>query len=478
MKQNITTLLFALTIKFTCHSQECDCISNFNWVVETFRTNDAGYQMATLDQGQGFDDAITETCRKEAERTSTKKECAEIMLEWLHSFRPQHLGVQLLKQDVTTTELQAKNVDIANWETVELDIEAFKSKVLSGNAKMIEGIWQSDPYTIAIVSTESGYHGIVIEAGNSGWKKGEVKIRIQADGMHGIYYSKDRSERAISQIEYIGTSHIRFNQLLFERKFPTTTIDPNVEHYINASSSKKPYLDVVNHETLLLRIPSFEYSEKNLIDSIIVRNESKIQNYPNLIIDLTNNGGGSDESFESLLPLIYTGTIRTIQTAYYSTPFNIQEFKDYLQMPDLKEDDRKMLTDAVAKLDTHPYSFVTLTDSITDYVQDSLILYPKQVAILINEGCASTTEQFLLSAKQSRKVKLYGRNTMGVLDISNMKTVESPCHEYALSYSWTRSLRLPDYPIDDIGIQPDFFLDNTVPHSQWIGYVAKKMAEG
>lgn len=477
MKRIIVILFFALTHKFTCCSQECDCISNFNWVVETFRNNDAGYQIATLQKGSGFDDVLTETYLKKARMTTSKKECAEIMLEWLHSFRPQHLGIQLLQQDVVTTEPQVPHMDITNWETVELDIEAFKAKILAGKGKLLEGIWQSDPYTIAIVSTDAGYRGIIVEAGNSGWKTGEVKLRIQEDGQHGVYYLKDRSGRPISQIEYMGQSHIRFNQLLFERKFPEPARDPAIDNYIKASSTKKPYLDVIDQKTLLLRIPSFEFSEKIWIDSVVATHYADLMTYPNLIIDLTHNGGGSDASFECLLPLIYTGTISTVQTAYYSTPFNIQEFKDYLQMPDLSEADRKMLTDAIAKLDAHPYSFVALTDSITDYVQDSIFPNPKQVAILIDEGCASTTEQFLLAAKQSRKVKLYGRHTMGVLDISNMKTVESPCHEYAFSYSWTRSLRLPDYPVDDIGIQPDFFLGHTVPHFQWISYVTKKMAE-
>ena len=473
----LTLIIFFALLKQQLFAQDCDCLSNLNWVIETFQTNDAGYQMAITEKGKDFDQRITETSRQKAAHVSTKKECAALMLEWLHSFRPQHLGIQLKEEDHSLVANNTRKIDFSDWETMDLNVSTFKAQLSQGKIKPLEGIWQSDPYTIAIVASENGYTGIILEGGNSGWKKGEVKLHIQSDGQHGIYYLKDRSELAISNIEYMGSSHIRFNQLLFERTFPATIHEADIDHYIKSSSAKKPYIDVVNEHTLLLRIPSFEFSEKVWIDSVVAANKSQIGLYPNLIIDLTNNGGGSDASFEALLPLIYTGPIRTIQTTYYSTPFNIQEYKDYLSLPDLTESDRKMLIEAIGKLERHPFEFVTLTDSITEEVVDSIYLYPKQIAILINEGCASTTEQFLLAARQSRKVKLYGKHTMGVLDISNMKTVDSPCHDYSLAYSWTRSLRLPHYPIDDIGIQPDFFLDESIPTYQWIGYVAKKMAE-
>jgi C-terminal processing protease CtpA/Prc len=93
------------------------------------------------------------------------------------------------------------------------------------------------------------------------------------------------------------------------------------------------------------------------------------------------------------------------------------------------------------------------------------------VGIIIDNGCGSTTEQFLLAAKQSKKVKLFGVTTYGVLDISNMAFIESPCKEFELAYAMSRSLRIPEMTIDDIGLQPDFYIDKTIPQYKWVEFV-------
>lgn len=97
-----------------------------------------------------------------------------------------------------------------------------------------------------------------------------------------------------------------------------------------------------------------------------------------------------------------------------------------------------------------------------------MVLYPKNVGIIINKNCGSTTEQFLLAAKQSKKVKLFGNTTAGVLDISNLNSVKSPCNEFELWYGTSKSLRIPNMAIDDKGVQPDYYFDKTIKPYEWI----------
>ncbi|WP_160137775.1 hypothetical protein [Chryseobacterium sp. c4a] len=40
-----------------------------------------------------------------------------------------------------------------------------------------------------------------------------------------------------------------------------------------------------------------------------------------------------------------------------------------------------------------------------------------------------------------------------------------------LGYSLSKSFRIPDMAIDGKGIQPDYFIDQTIPDHQWIDYV-------
>lgn len=91
---------------------------------------------------------------------------------------------------------------------------------------------------------------------------------------------------------------------------------------------------------------------------------------------------------------------------------------------------------------------------------------PQQIVILANNHVGSAAENFLLKAKQSKKVKVLGTPTEGVLDYANAYFFKFGCDNYKLLLPTYRSLRLPDYPIDNIGIQPDIYLDKTV--NDWV----------
>ena len=87
---------------------------------------------------------------------------------------------------------------------------------------------------------------------------------------------------------------------------------------------------------------------------------------------------------------------------------------------------------------------------------------PRHVAVLIDKDCGSSCEQFLLMVRQSQSVKLIGRPTSGELDVSNLRPHPLPSGSRAVFYATSRSLRLPDMPIDQIGVQPDILLPRPV----------------
>ncbi len=244
--------------------------------------------------------------------------------------------------------------------------------------------------------------------------------------------------------------------------------------YFKFLTTDDPVFEKLTDKTTILRIPSFSHSEKKLIDSIIDANRNIILSTENLIIDLRYNGGGSDQSFEKLLPIIYTNPIRSVGVELLSTPLNNQRMIDFMNDPDFTEEDKKWAKDALEKLNKHIGEFVSVdSTTVTIETYDTIYPYPKNVGIIINEGNGSTTEQFLLAAKQSQKVKLFGTTTVGVLDISNMYFINSPCNDFKLAYSLSRSMRIPDFTIDDKGIQPDYYIDKTISKYDWIDFVNK-----
>ena len=52
--------------------------------------------------------------------------------------------------------------------------------------------------------------------------------------------------------------------------------------------------------------------------------------------------------------------------------------------------------------------------------------YPQRVAVLVDKRCGSTCEEFLLVARQSFKVKLFGQSSAGSLDYSNLRPFTLP----------------------------------------------------
>lgn len=237
--------------------------------------------------------------------------------------------------------------------------------------------------------------------------------------------------------------------------------------------SKAPSAKLYDSSTVYLRIPTFDSRYKKVIDSVISANTDLIKKKKNLIIDITDNGGGDDRSFSEIIPFLYTNPIRNVSVARLSTPQNNKFWVEYLQQNNLSSSDKSYYSEVVAKLNANLGKFVMLNDSVYTTRYSTIHRFPQNVAILINGNNGSTAEQFLLAARQSKKVKLFGTTTMGELDISNMYSINSPDGRYTLWYCMSKSLRIPENTIDNKGISPDYYLDKSIPKSGWLNYVAE-----
>jgi len=241
----------------------------------------------------------------------------------------------------------------------------------------------------------------------------------------------------------------------------------------NNRSDDHPFVQDFDSTTVYLRIPTFDSRYKKVIDSVIHTNSELIYTRKNLIIDIRDNGGGDDASFDEILPILYTNPIRDVSVARLSTPNNNKIWQDYISRKDVSASNRAIYEGYLEKLNANLGKFVMLHDSVYTTHFRKVTRFPQNVAIIINQNNGSTAEQFLLAARQSKKVKLFGTTTMGELDISNMYSITSPDGKYTLWYCISKSLRIPEYTIDNKGISPDFFLDKSIPKNEWLPYVAQ-----
>lgn len=480
-KIKIILISFLFTPIFT-FAQDCDCTKNFEWVKKTFEENDAGFEYALKQKGnQAYEDHNKKISEK-IKTAKTLNECSPILYEWMTFFRSGHIAIRHNELSNQSTDNQTPKIEFSDWETYSIKTEAFKKYLHEKKIADYEGIWETQPYKIGIKKEGDKYIGFIIESGAETWKKGQVKLKfsIKDNKTNAVFYMRDHSASESEIVTLTGNNHLQVGNFSLSRLYPKIADEPKYEQYFKSLNTQNPYIEQLNKTTLYLRIPSFQSSEKPKIDSVLLANRDKILSTENLIIDIKNGTGGADGSYKEILPFIYTNPIRTVGVEYLSTKLNNQRMLDFINKSEygFDEDGKKWAQTAFDKLDKEQGKFVNLNEnsvSITKY--DTIYPYPKNVGIIINQRNGSTDEQFLLAAKQSKKVKLFGTTTYGVLDVSNMYFVTSPCNEFQLGYSLSRSMRIPDFTIDGKGLQPDFYLDKSIPIYEWTEYVNEILNE-
>jgi C-terminal processing protease CtpA/Prc len=160
------------------------------------------------------------------------------------------------------------------------------------------------------------------------------------------------------------------------------------------------------------------------------------------------------------MPYIYTQPIIVYNVEFWASKDNTEYYKQLSMKKDLEEQDRKFFESLSDSLLKYPNKFVSMTSTDTFMIRyDTVYSYPKNVAIIIDKYNASSSEEFLLSAKQSKKVILFGKeSTMGALDYSNLYPEYLPSGKRGVLIPTSRSFRLKEKPIDNIGIYPDVIL--------------------
>lgn len=443
-------------------AEDCNCLDNYYWIKETFEKNDAGFEWSIQKKGKLAYQKFCDSIEIELKKAENIYECQRILNDWGKFFRKGHFYVSL-------NPSLSNNENVVSAEKVSYSLETVEKQMEQMNDEFI-GVWKSSPYTIGIVrdtlNPDRKYVGFIIEATVEQWKKGDVKLEIfeKNNKLTSNFYLLDysltkRSVMLRSKTELmIGTmKFINYSK-----------IDSEIERKLLASSSPKCY--ELSENTMILKIPSFNSDQTEMINNEIEQNKEKILSHKNLIIDLRNNGGGSDISWKELIPLIYTNPIKNIWVEYLSTDLNR---KHLLQNTSFLQ--RLFLRGYIKKLEANEGKFVVRGDSVYIKKLDEVLPNPQHVIVVVDESCGSSTEEFLLCAQQSSKVKIYGKQTFGSLDVSNVRSATSPDACFSLNYCVTRTLRPKAQRIDDIGITPDIEINDSISRQKWIEYILQEL---
>ncbi len=462
MKQ-LVTLIFIFLGPLAILAQSSDCIRDFNYLVKKIEADYPGYTDKVTAETSGELQALEQHLRAKIDQYPDS--CGRYLNQYATWFRDYHLKVRgkwRSKSSATGT------TELPNPEFIPLTEESIK--MLGKKTDGIEGIWISFRGKIAVLKKPGSdkYIGIAIQF--AGYEPDQV--------MYEFTSNPENEYDLISFPDYnnfrpiIGQASLHLGGEILELHDNTrfvrqsgSDISDNALLYsyqpeFPNGTNTFPLAINLTDSTFYLRIPTFgtDYAE-----TLVTKHWQEITSRPNLIIDIRNNGGGQDNFYQPLSKLIYTYPYKSKGVEWYATPAHIKLFEDALLNGKIKDGEEGIAwTNALlGEMRTNIGGFVIHPMMGRDelVVEDTVYAYPRRVGIIINENNGSSAEQFILGAKESDKVILFGnQNTAGVLDYSNAVREDFPSGNYELNFPMTRSRRLPEMPIDNIGIAPEVII--------------------
>ena len=224
----------------------------------------------------------------------------------------------------------------------------------------------------------------------------------------------------------------------------------------------------LDSQTLLLKLPSMGRNDRASTEAHIQKNKHLLDRMPYLIIDCRDNGGGINRTWTPLKPYLQTQSTVTDGQLFWGSEDNAEMMLATLKQYPLPKKEAKLVKQLAKEMKAHPGQFVGSMNARRERYGPPT-LYPQKVVILVNGRCASSCEEFVLWAQQSRKVTIMGVPTAGIVDFVSTFSTTIPCMNWDFRYPMARSNRVADgRALDNIGIPPKISLQHVT--TDWIEY--------
>ena len=207
--------------------------------------------------------------------------------------------------------------------------------------------------------------------------------------------------------------------------------------------------------TIMIRVPDFRPEHAGRFAALLAQHHDEIRATPHLLVDLRGNAGGGDSVYAPLMAYLYTRPITSVGAEVRNTGRNLAEWRHILADGKLDADTSAFLESFLKRAAATKAKWVPMDErgfSITTFPQ--VYPLPHRVGIL-TEGAGSSGDQFVIDARSSSKVTLLGAPTAGIIDYSNVVTATAPSGDFELAWPISRSMRLPQEPLDGTGVPVD-----------------------
>ncbi|MDQ0107540.1 hypothetical protein J2T02_002659 [Chitinophaga terrae (ex Kim and Jung 2007)] len=454
------SILFFLLYSINLFAQECTCKEQFLFVKQYYENNNPAFQQIKDDRQlyNKYKSAVAQITGKIAKERNTDL-CNIYFNEYLKVLKDHHSHIDF--------KLQRKNIDLSSQTVLDSfkaspSYRAFKLKKIDTSqviaqlnnkpANDIEGIYVSESgITVAVMQGDRNhYEGIVL-------KKNKL-----LDIGH-ILFTLTREEDGSFLCAYnLGLLGFNFNTAFINNMRIVNGKIPKMGfNKINAGPDEKLWeFRPLNDDTYYLSLRSFAYHLKPQLDSLYREIIPKIAQKKFLILDIRDNGGGSESCYFDLLPLIYTKPMNVDEVQVWVSPDNIKSYEG------VNEELLSRMKNA------KPFSFIPQKEHAVTKLEYTGARYPEKIALLFNKGTASSAEGLVTYAIQSEKVITLGQHSGGFMGYGDVKSTEIPCGKFILFTTTTKYKENSKYEF--VGIPPMIPLDNKV---DWIQAALAELAK-
>ncbi len=458
--------------------QDCLCSQNFDFSYQKIKDNYVGWSDKITPKNQTEFDKLTQEVREAAKKITNERECYFLQKKWFDFFNDGHLFINPATPYTIDDSLEVIASRAAKVPQLTFNETSFTQYLKENEAKLasVEGIWESDDkaYKIGVLKDKANpkkFTGFLLADRNPSWKAGKAKFEmLQIAPLKyttTYYYADFSSEKSFTR--EVKNFLVMENIYKFNKVFPIPKEEVSSEDVQHRIAEYR--IEKLDNETTLIVLPPFTLpNAPEFVQEMLKESEELVKNATNLIIDLRNNPGGDDAAFTSLFPYIATSPIMRKGGVFRATDENVillkHELEAIQEYPTFKERLSNKLQKVIQQMESKNGQLVNGPDK--EFAAGIIMANPKKVAFLVNKNTASTAEQFILEAKQSTKTIVFGENTKGLADYIEVRDWGLPCYGWRVAFALAKSPRLPQKPIDNIGIAPDIKIGQN--EADWVEF--------
>lgn len=430
-------------------AQDCPCLQELKFVRQHIEQNHGGFKKRIETPENKEYRAFLKKLEKEILEDTTGRYCIAFLNKYLLYLQDHHSGIS--------------EKPVAVNESDSASLKTFFQSSLYTQTEWVNNLPQADPsdplqghyatadssYVVRLIRSPTArrdYAGVIVSSKIPLWKPGQVKFELKKenDSLWEVY------------------TYMRTHQLMYE-KIATSEKVPALNGWYKTNITAPGIKDmglvefsVLDSQTTMLSVSSFSAKFGKSLEEAYKKYIPQIKAHAYFILDVRNNGGGSDQSYKTLMELIYTGPYEGDVMEYYATPANIKAYEDYdaslRNNPDAEQDVFKYPIALMKK--ARPYSFTAFDNGKAErYVYQGNNGFPLKVAILYNKGCASSCESLLIEAMHSNKTILVGENSGGYTGYGNVMKIETP---QGRILRWTTTVYREEWKYEFVGIPPHY----------------------